>query len=65
MRDRVHHYYSLFASTAELTMVTTFHVLHNLHVGPALTIGFGTYGLYAVLTLAYLRRSVVEAKNRS
>ncbi len=61
MKDhRVHHYYTMFAATAELTMATTFHILHNF--GPALTIGFGAFTVYATVTLAYLRRSAAEAR---
>jgi hypothetical protein len=63
MKDhRVHHYYTMFAATAELTMATTFHILHNLHISSALPIGFGAFALYATVTLAYLRRNVVEAR---
>ncbi len=55
----VHHYYSMFSATVELAMVTSFHVLGHT----ALPVGFGAFGIYAIVTLAYLRHSALEARN--
>ncbi len=60
MTNKLHHYYALFAAIAELTMVTTFHILHLLHIRPAIPIGVATFLVYAVVTIIYLHRTVLD-----